>query len=177
MRGIFILIAAGATLMAAPPVATVDSAVAFTLRGKVVPVSGTGGWAVFQGDRLATERGSALLTFKDGSYVLVAKESSVQVLEKGGKVSLKVVKGEASFRLKAADSIVFDGVEKMTARVGLVKVENGAVFTAADAGYFAWLNRRASSANAPIGLTYAVLPPGVTLVPGPDPVSSYRGTP
>lgn len=177
MRTLMILIAAGATLLAAPPVATVDSAVAFTLRGKAVPVSGAGGWAVFQGDQLATDKGSALLTFKDGSYVLVAKDSSLQVTEKGGKLSLKLVKGEASYRLKAANSIVFDGVEKVTARVGLVKVENGAVFTAADAGYFAWLNRRASSSDAPIGLTYGVLPPGVTLVPGPDPVSSYRGTP
>lgn len=175
MRALIVLIAAGATLMAAPPVATVDSAVAFTLRGKAVPVSGAGGWAVFRGDQLATQKGSALLTFKDGSYVLVAKESSVQLMDKGGKLTLKVVKGEASFRLKAADSILFDGVEKMTAQVGLVKVENGGVFTAADAGYFAWLNRRAlSSSNAPIGLVYGVLPPGVTLVPGPEPVSAYR---
>jgi len=177
MKALIVLIAAGAALMAAPPVATVDSAVAFTLRGKVVPVSGAGGWAVFQGDRLATNRGSALLTFKDGSYVLVAKESAVQVTEKGGKLSLKLVKGEASYKLKAANSIVFEGVEKMTANVGLVKLDNGGVFTAADAGYFAWLNRRSLSENAPIGITYGVLPPGVTLVPGPDPVSSYRGTP
>lgn len=175
MRALMILVAAGATLAAAVPVATVDSAVGFTLRGKAVPVSGAGGWAVFQGDQLATQKGSALLTFKDGSYVLVAKESSVQVMEKGGKVSLKVVKGEASYRLKAANSILFDGVEKMAGPVGMVKVENGGIFSAADAGYFAWLNRRASSSeNAPIGLTYGVLPPGVTLVPGPEPISAFR---
>lgn len=174
MRFLIVLIAAGATLMAATPVATVGSAVPFTLRGQAVPNSGTGGWAVFQGDKLATQSGSALLTLKDGSYVLVAKESSVQLMDKGGKLSLKLVKGEASFRLKAADSILFDGVEKMTARVGVVKLENGAVFTAADAGYFAWLNRSATSSNAVIGLVYGVVPVGATVASGVEPTSGFR---
>ncbi|QOY86251.1 FecR domain-containing protein [Paludibaculum fermentans] len=175
MRSLIVMIAFGGALMASQPVATVDSGIAFTLRGKVVPVSGAGGWAVFPGDSLATQEGAALLTFKDGSNVLVAKESTIQLVEKAGRVSLKVVKGEASFRLKAADSVGLYGVERAPALVGVTRNEKGAVSTVVDAGYFG--SQNGASSAALVERMYGEAPWGGTWTNCPDPVSRYHGHP
>jgi hypothetical protein len=176
MRWMFPAVAA-CVVCAAPPVATVDSSAPFLLRGRQVAPGGVSSWPVFRGDRVGAQDSPVLLSFKDGSYVLVARNSMVQLLDIDGKVALKVMQGEASYKASSAGSFVLDGVSKMTSKVGVLRLaQDGTGFTAEDAGYFAWVSDQVQQ-KAPLTMTYGALPPGAVTVPGPSPVSRYRGIP
>lgn len=164
-----------AVLAAAPPVATVDSDKPFAVNGRVMPVSGVGGWPVFRGDKISTVDGRALLKFSDGSYVRLGKRSQISLLQKSGKVGLKLVEGDASFRLASQKLLVLEDVSTAAAESGMLSIEEGQVKLTAIGSALLLTPRASKSADAPIGIVYGSIPPRTELVPGPDPISSYRG--
>jgi hypothetical protein len=179
---LLILVFVAPAMMAArpdPAVATADSSEAFLIAGKVVPKSGVGNWPVFAGQTVRTLNDSVLLSLKDGTRVLLSKQSEAALLVVNDKVSLRLTKGSASYRMASADSLSFDIVEKGIANVipqsGVVTAQVG--LTANTVGYFALANRAAAPGSMPIVLSFTNVPSGVGVVPGPQPESSYRGTP
>ena len=169
-------------LMAArpdPAVATADSSEVFLLSGKVVPKSGIGNWPVFAGQTVRTLNDSVLLSLKDGTRVLLNKQSEASLLMVNDKVTLRLTKGSASYRMASTGSLSFDVLEKGIANVipqsGVVTAQVG--LTADTVGYFALASRAAAPGSMPIVLSFTSVPSGVGVVPGPPPESSYRGTP
>jgi hypothetical protein len=95
---ICVLLASAATLMAAPSIATVTSAVAFVLDGHAMAAPGVTSFPVVAGDTVATSGGPAVLLFPDGSRVKLGQNSSVEVdADAGLKVVLLV--GSLDFTL------------------------------------------------------------------------------
>ena len=161
----------------APPVATLDSSSPFLLRGATVQVAGIGDWPVFAGDRISTLSDSALLKFQDRSYVLLARQTNVELVRQGAQVRLRVIKGQISYQLSDRSSLILDGAEKAVSKVGTVTIADGAAFLTANPGALWVLSTRTVTdpQGAIVAIVYPVTPPsGVTLVPGPEPVSAYR---
>jgi len=163
-----------APLLAAPPVATVESPGTFTLRGRSITPDGIGHWPVYRGNTVAAGDTAVLLRFRDGSQVLLARNSEVVVSDEAGRAQMKLVKGRVSYQSTGTSGLLLEGVAKSTARVGELRVApTGELKDVADVGYFAVMQRQAA-VDAPIAITYGTLPGGVVTTPGPAPVSSYR---
>ncbi|MCX6623322.1 MAG: hypothetical protein NTY38_20100 [Acidobacteria bacterium] len=173
------LAACSAVAFAAGPVATADSSEAFVLAGKTVPKAGIGNWPVFAGQTVQTLNNSVLLSMKDGTRVLLQKQSEATLLMVNDKLSLRLTRGAASYQLARPGSLAFDvvdkGIKNVIPQSGLVTAQVG--LTADTVGYFALANRAAAPGSMPIVLNFTSVPSGVSVVPGPPPESSYRGAP
>jgi hypothetical protein len=161
------------------PVATADSSEAFIIAGKTVPKAGIGNWPVFAGQTVQTLNKSVLLSMKDGTRVLLEKQSQATLLLANDKLTLRLTKGSASYQMAKPGSLSFDvvemGIGKVIPQSGVVTAQVG--LTADTVGYFALANRAAAPGSAPIVLNFTGVPSGVSVVPGPAPESSYRGAP
>lgn len=161
------------------PVATADSSAAFLIAGHSVPRAGIGNWPIFSGQSVTALDKSVLISLKDGSRVLLDRQSELTLLRTNDKISVKVTKGSVSYRMANQGSMTFDVVDKAITNVlpasGAVAAQVG--LTADTVGYFALTNRAATPAGSmPIVLNFTNLPSGVETVPGPPPESSYRGS-
>jgi hypothetical protein len=161
------------------PLATADCSEAFAIAGRTVPKAGIGSWPVFAGERVQSQNASVLLSLRDGSRVLLEKNSAAVLATSGGKTTLRVTKGAVSYRLSSSASLSLDLVEKGITNVipttGVVTADG---LTAQTVGYFALTSPSATAAGSmPIVLNFTSVPSGVSVVPGPPPESSYRGAP
>src|SRR5437868_1420887 len=85
---------------AAPPVATVSSSTPFQLRGATVPAGGVPSWPVLAGDTIATADGSAQITFRDGSRIVLEKSSRVVIERQNDGLRVRLSEGAATFNIK-----------------------------------------------------------------------------
>ena len=154
----------------------VDSAEPFLIQGKVVSGPGITGWPVFVDERVTTQGGSALISFRDGSRVLLATNSEVVLRSVSGHLTVKVTKGSVASKLGRGSDLALDAIEK---GVNQVVPQAGALksldtLSPSDLSYFATYQPRSVANSAPIAITFTSVPTGVTTSPGPPPVSAYR---
>ncbi len=162
----------------AVPVATADSSGAFLISGHAIPRAGIGNWPIFAGQSVSARDKSVLISLKDGSRVLLDRQSELTLLRANDRITVKVTKGSASYRMATPASLTFDVVDKGISNViptsGVVAAQVG--LTADTVGYFALTNRAAAPGSMPIVLSFTDVPSGISVVPGPPPESSYRGS-
>jgi hypothetical protein len=101
-----IVLGAVASVVAQEQVATVSSAAAFHLRGaSVVPGQGVPDWPVLIGDTVKADNASTLLTFGDGSVIVLAPNSAAKVGMSGNVPTFQLVSGSATYSLKSLDAV------------------------------------------------------------------------
>lgn len=176
---LILLILCAVCLPAASVVATIDGAQPFQIRGNWVPVSGVSHWPVFSGDEIVTSAGSALLSFPDGSRVLVSSNARVILTRQAGQMRLKVTKGGFSYKLAGAASYSLEtiqqGFRNLPGTEGSVLLDADNVTLSGDAGILAQIAVAPRvSQPAAIAVTYGSVPSGITVTPGPPPVSIIR---
>jgi hypothetical protein len=155
----------------------VDSTEPFLIQGKVVSGPGITGWPVFVDERVTTMGGSALISFRDGSRVLLDRNSEVVLRNVSGHLSVKVTKGSVTSKLGRGSDLALDAVQAGVNHVVPQVASLGSLDTLSptDLSYFATLQPRSELNSAPIAMTFtSPLPTGVTASPGPPPVSAYR---
>lgn len=161
------------------PVAVADSSTSFLIAGHTIPRAGIGNWPVFAGQSVTSLDKPVLISLKDGSRVLLDRQSEVALERVNGRISMKITKGSASYRMANPASMTFDIVDKAITNVlpptGVVVAQRG--LTPDTVGYFALTTRAATPAGSmPVVLNFTDVPSGVEVVPGPPPQSAYRGT-
>ena len=173
------LLAMGALCSAASVAGLVDSAEPFLIQGKVVSGPGITGWPVFVDERVTTLGASALVSFRDGSRVLLERNSEVVLKNVAGRLTIKVTKGSASSKLSRGSDLALDavqaGVNQVVPQAGALKSLD--TLSPTDLSYLATfqpLEPRSVANSAPIAMTFTSIPTGVTTSPGPPPVSAYR---
>lgn len=96
-----------AVLCAAAPVGSISSPESFLLRGAGVPVAGIPNWLLLPGDNVATLSSAATITFKDGTHVILLKDSSARVDEAAGSVTLHLITGSMQVLPTGTSSVLF----------------------------------------------------------------------
>jgi hypothetical protein len=89
------VIMAGAALSAADMSGTVSAAKGLQMNGQVVPVAGTKSWPVASGDVLKSDAAPAVVTMKDGSKLILGKNSQAK-LEDG---TVRLLNGTMQYEL------------------------------------------------------------------------------
>jgi len=169
-------LAIAALCNAAAVAGLVDSTGPFLIQGKVVSGPGVTGWPVFVNERVTTLGASALISFRDGSRVLLERNSEVVLRNIAGHLTVKVTKGSISSKLGRGSDLALDvfkaGVDKVVPQPGSLKSLDE--LSPTDLSYFVTFQPRAQAYSAPIAITFTSVPAGVTTSPGPPPVSAYR---
>jgi hypothetical protein len=180
-----------ALVMHAEVVATVSSSEPFTLRGNVVPIQGVSQWPVFNGDEIATSSASAIVSFSDGSRILMDRNTRLTVALKGKKTDVKVTKGKIWYDLKAMARFSVGTVQRAVApgtsqaSGSLTVTDSGEASVSNDDSILKQLQiqalllpRATQVPNIyPVSIQYGTTPAGVTTVPGPAPTSSSSPAP
>ena len=101
------LIAGLATLLclAASPVATVRSSSPFVLSGAMAPVAGMSSYPITAGDELVAGTAPAVITFADGSRVVLEKNSKARIELEGKNTVLRLVAGSGTYRLSSGSKL------------------------------------------------------------------------
>ena len=86
-------LAASTLLSAAQPVASATSNAPFTLHGTEVDTVGTPTWPVMEGDEIVSGPKPVTLNFKDGSRLMLQKNSKAKVTAVKGAVVLDMIAG------------------------------------------------------------------------------------
>ncbi len=99
------------TALAAPSVATVTSAVPFTLDGHYLSSPGVTSFPLVAGDTVATSDGSAVLLFNDGSTVKLSEASSIKLNTVGANTNVVLLSGNLDYKLAAGSNIKVTSVD------------------------------------------------------------------
>ena len=111
-----VVLAAGCLQAAEKTTGNVTSAQGLQLNGQAVPVAGTKSWPVATGDELKTDAAPVVLTLKDGSRLVLGKQSQAKV--EAGVVRL--VAGTMQYELAQRSTVqVAVKSEVLPARTGL----------------------------------------------------------
>lgn len=164
-------------------VATATSSQPFLIRDVQVPVTGVSNWPVFAGDKVSTTSSSAVLSFRDGSRVVLEKNTTVIVVSNPNNVGLQVIKGKVLYKLNNALNYAIGAVQRSlstppSAQGSATALTSGNLVFGTDSGIlstletFARADASAGNTAYPISITYGTLPSGVTSVPGPTPTST-----
>jgi hypothetical protein len=164
-------------------VATATSSQPFLIRDVQVPVTGVSNWPVFSGDKVSTTSSSAVLSFHDGSRVVLEKNTSVIVVTNPNNVGLQVIKGKVLYKFRNVLDYAVGSVQRSlstppAAQGSATALTSGNLVFGTDSGVlstletFARTNASTASTAYPISITYGTLPSGVTSVSGPTPTST-----
>lgn len=108
--------ACGTLLCAAEAAGTVSAAKGLRLNGHSVPVAGTKSWPVGAGDDLKSETAPVVLTMKDGSKIVLGKNSQAK-LESG---TVRLLTGTMQYELAQQSTLqVAVKGDMLPARTGL----------------------------------------------------------
>jgi hypothetical protein len=84
---------------AAEMVGNITSPTAFSMRGVPVKTEGIPSWPIVVGDDVATGASAAEIRFLDGSRVMIAEKSRAEIINKDGRLTLRLVSGTMRFDL------------------------------------------------------------------------------
>jgi ferric-dicitrate binding protein FerR (iron transport regulator) len=103
---VFVLLASTApVLRSARPVGYVISSEPFQLRGATVPTAVTHFLPVVEGDDIATDSASAILTFLDGSRITLARQSRAKLEAGGVRTRVRLLNGTMQYRLSESPQV------------------------------------------------------------------------
>src|SRR5581483_7123418 len=138
-------------------------------------------WPVFSGDRITTGNSAAVISFHDGSRVVVDMSTTVVLLNRSNSVGLQIVKGQVRYKLSRVADYAIGSVQASlttppSATGSATTLASGNLVFGADSGILSTVETFAragetTTASYPISITYGSLPSGVTTTPGPDPTS------
>jgi hypothetical protein len=110
------VLVAGAALSAAEMAGSVSAAKGLQMNGQAVPVAGTKSWPVASGDVLKSDAAPAVVTMKDGSKLILGKNSQAK-LENG---TVRLLDGTMQYELAQQSKLqVAVKDEVLPARTGL----------------------------------------------------------
>jgi hypothetical protein len=89
----------GSLSFAATPVASVSTSESFRLDGRSVSVKGVASWPLVVGDELATGAAPAQISFRDGSSIALAAESSAKISGTSAAPVFVLVSGSLDYNL------------------------------------------------------------------------------
>ena len=89
----------GSLSFAATPVASVSTSESFRLDGRSISVKGVASWPLVVGDELATAAAPAQISFRDGSSVALAAESSAKISGTSAAPIFVLVSGSLDYNL------------------------------------------------------------------------------
>lgn len=122
------VILAGAALGAAEMSGTVSAAKGLQMNGQVVPVAGTKSWPVGSGDVLKSDAAPAVVTMKDGSKLILGKNSQAK-LENG---TVRLLDGTLQYELAQRSTLqVAVKGDVLPARTGVASTVGAQVAPAA----------------------------------------------
>jgi hypothetical protein len=101
----FAVLALASGAWAAAPLGSVSSAEPFELNGSAVPMAGVPSWPVSAGDMIVTRWAPATIVFRDGSRVVVARDSKVRIEATGNAPVLRLLQGSGRYNLPAKPSL------------------------------------------------------------------------
>ena len=106
--------------LAAPPVATVSSSGAFSLRGANVQTEGIPSWPLLAGDEIRTSSAPALVQFRDGSRITLAENSRARLEKTSNGLAFRVVSGAGQFTLSPTTNLkIYSGDKLIPASAGV----------------------------------------------------------
>jgi hypothetical protein len=115
---------------AAPSIATVTSAVPFTLDGHPVSTPGVTSFPLVVGDTVATTAGPAVLFFQDGSRVKLGPNSSVKLAGFGAKPKVVLLSGALDFKLIPGSNVSVVNLDAERKQTGKAAVSSPALASA-----------------------------------------------
>ena len=89
----------GSLSFAATPVASVSTSESFRLDGRSVSAKGVASWPLVVGDELATGAAPAQISFRDGSSIALAAESSARISGTSAAPVFVLVSGSLDYNL------------------------------------------------------------------------------
>ena len=89
----------GSLSFAATPVASVSTSESFRLDGRSVSAKGVASWPLVVGDELATGAAPAQISFRDGSSIALAAESSAKISGTSAAPVFVLVSGSLDYNL------------------------------------------------------------------------------
>lgn len=110
MRSLVILLLASFPALSAGPVARISCTDTFQLRGATVPAGGVTGWPLLAGDQIRTGKAPAVITFRDGSRVVLGKESRAALQQAGHSLRVRLDEGALSYQVRANSGLSVSGL-------------------------------------------------------------------
>ena len=111
----FAVLALAASAWAATPVGTVSSHESFDLNGSAVPVAGVTAWPISAGDVIVARWAPATIVFRDGSRVVVARDSKVRIEARDNLPVLRLLQGSGTYTLAAKPALTLFVLDKPAA--------------------------------------------------------------
>jgi hypothetical protein len=91
--------------LAASPLAMVRSSSPFVLDGTMVPVAGMSSYPITAGDEIVAGTAPAVITFADGSRVVLEKNSKARIESEGKNTVLRLAAGSGTYRLSSGSRL------------------------------------------------------------------------
>jgi len=171
LLGIVLLLAlAGMMFAQGTRLATATSTQPFTLNGQTVNPSGVPNWPVMAGNEIVAGSAPVTLTFSDGSRISLAPGSRARVEDVGGKLTFRLLEGEAAYDLRGLDSVSLIAIDRVVKPSGLRGTYAIAGARRSAAKFWTGKNLTlffAGAAAAGVGI-------GIAATRGPDAVSPNR---
>lgn len=100
-----LMVAVSLASFGASPIANVSSSESFKVSGVSVPVAGIRSWPVVDGDELRAGNAPVTLTFKDGTRVVLGKNSRATVEGKNKNAALRLLDGAMAYTLRGRSAV------------------------------------------------------------------------